>query len=100
MFGEFDREGFRVVGINKGVVYFVNGKEVFPFLKLNGVLDNFGVEFFGDAVEGDAVVGGEDEFLFEIEGFLEFFDAGEEVYDLGGDVVDEGCGFEPIVTIC
>jgi len=54
--------------------YFVDAEEDLPFLPLGGVLGDFGVEFFGDAVEGDAVVGGKDEFLFEPEGLLEFFD--------------------------
>ena len=58
-----------------------------------------GVELFGDAIQGDAIVGGEDEFLFEPKGLLEVFDVGEKVYELGGNFVDELCGFEPIVTV-
>ena len=68
-------------------------------MPLGGVLCDFGVELFGDAIQGDAIVGGEDEFLFEPKGLLEVFDVGEKVYELGGNFVDELCGFEPIVTV-
>ena len=58
----------RFIGWNTGVeevrFYFMNGKEVFPFLKLCSILRDFEVEFFWDAVEREAVVGGEDKLLF------------------------------------
>lgn len=98
-FEELNGKGFRVVSTNEVAVYFVNGKEVFPFLKLCSVLDNFGIEFFGNAVECEAVIGGEDELLFQPETFLEFFDVSKEVYDLCGDGVNEFRCFKPIVTI-
>ena len=77
----------------------MNGKEVFPLLALGDVLCDFGVEFFWDAVEGEAVVCGEDELLFEPEAFLEFFDLGEKADNLGGDVVNKFRRFNPIITI-
>ena len=90
----------REIGVEEVRIYFVNSKEVFPFGKLRLILDDFGVKFFGDAVKRDAVVGGADEFLFEPEAFLEFFDVREEVCNLGGDAVNEFRCFKPIVTIC
>ncbi|MCY3722300.1 MAG: hypothetical protein OXG97_08785 [Candidatus Poribacteria bacterium] len=99
-FEKVNRERFGVGGTDEVVVYFVYSKEVFPFLKLRGVLCDFGVEFFGNAIECEAVVGGEDEFLFEPETFLEFFNMGEKINNLGGDTVNKFRGFKPIVTIC
>ena len=69
-----------------------------PFLTLGGVLGDVGVECFRYAVKRKAVVGGEDEFFFEPEAFLEFFDVGEELDDLGGDAVDEFCGFKTVIA--
>ena len=76
----------------------MNVKKVFPFLALVGVLCDFGVEFFWDTVEGEAVVGGADELLFQPEPFLEFFDVGEKVNDLDGDVVYKFRRFKPTLT--
>ena len=98
LFEEVDGERFGIVRINESTVYFINAKESFPVLALGGILCNFGVEFFGDAIEGEAVVGGEDEFLFEPEAFLERFDLGKEVDNLGGDFVNEFRCFN-IITI-
>ena len=50
LFKEVNRKRFGVGGINKIVLYFVDSKKMFPFLKLGGVLRDFGVEFFWDAV--------------------------------------------------
>ena len=94
----------RFIGWNTGVeevrFYFVNGKEVFPFLKLCSISRNFEVEFFGDAIECEAVIGGKDKLLFQPETFLKFFNMGEKIGNFGGDVVNEFCGFKPIITIC
>ena len=76
----------------------MNGKEVFPLLALGDVLCDFGVEFFWDAVEGEAVVCGADEFLFQPEAFLEFFDTGEKADNSGGDVVNKFRRFKPTLT--
>ena len=61
---------------------------MFPLFALGGVLCNFGVELFWDAVKRETVVGGENEFLFKPEVSLEFFDVGEEVDDLGCYIVN------------
>ena len=98
-FEEINGEWFGVVSTDEIVIYFVNSKEVFPFIKLCSVLCDFGIEFFWDTVEREAVIGGEDELLFQPETFLEFFDVREEVDNLGGDAVDEFRGFDPIITI-
>ena len=63
-FEEIDGEWLSVAGIDEIVVYFVNSEEVLPFIELISILRDFGVEFFGDAVERKTVVGGEDELLF------------------------------------
>lgn len=63
-FEEVNGERFGVVGTDQIVVYFVNCKEVFPFIELVSILCDFGIEFFRDAVEREAVIGGEDELLF------------------------------------
>ena len=88
LFEEVNREWFGVGGINEIVLYFVDSEEGFPLLTLGGILCNFGVELFWDEVEGEAVVCGEDEFLFEPELFLELFDVGEEIDNLGGYIVN------------
>lgn len=78
----------------------MNSKETFPLFKLRSVLDNFRIEFFWNLVKCEAVVGGEDELLFKPECLLEFFNVGEKINDLGGDVVNEFRGFKPIINIC
>ena len=98
-FEEFNGGRFGVVGINEVVVYFVDGKEVFPLVELSSVLCNFGIEFFWYTVKCEAVVSGEDELFFEPETFLEFFNVGEKINNLGSDGVDEFRGFQPIITI-
>ena len=104
-FEEIGGKGFNppaplIRGVEEITIYFVNRKEVFPLLKLGGVTNDFRIEFFGDAVEGEAVVGGENELLFQPETFLEFFNVGQKFNDLGGDVVNEFRGFKIVVTIC
>ncbi len=90
--------GFGILGINEVAVYFVDSEKLFPLLTLGGVLCNFGVEFFWDVVEGEAVVGGENEFLFEPEPFLEFFDLGEKVDNSTRDAVNKFRRFKPTLT--
>ena len=97
-FEEVNGERFAVVGIDEVAVYFVYSKEVFPFIELLNVLRDFGVKFLWDAVKREAVVGGEDELLFQPETFLEFFNMGQKFNYLRGDVVNEFCLFKPIVT--
>ena len=72
---------------------------MFPLLTLGSVLCDSGVEFFWDPVKGETVVSRKDEFLFEPNAFLKFFDLGEKVNDLGGDTVNEFRRFKPIITI-
>ena len=98
-FEEVNGGWFGVVGINEIVIYFVDGKEVFPLVELCSVLCDFGVEFFWDSVKREAVVGRKDKFLFEPETFLEFFNVGEKFNNLGSDLLDEFRGFQPIITI-
>lgn len=74
LFEEIHRERLGVGGINEVAIYFMDSEEVLPFLTLGGVLGDVGVECFRYAIECEAVVCGEDEFLFEPEAFLEFFD--------------------------
>ena len=64
---------------------FVDGHEADPFLALGVAGGDGGVEVFREAVEGDDVVAGGDEFLFEPEFFLEVLDLGEEADDFMGD---------------
>ncbi len=97
-FEEVNGERFGVVGTDEIIIYFVNRKEVFPLLKLGGTLDDCGIEFFWNAVECEAVVGGKDKLLFQPEAFLEFFNMGQKFNYLRGDVVNEVCRFEPIIT--
>lgn len=77
----------------------MDSKQVFPLLKLIGVLCYFRVEFFRNAVECEAIVGAEDKFLFQPKAFLEFLDVGKEINDLGGDVMDKFCCFNPSITV-
>ena len=50
-FEEVDRKRFCIIGINEVVVYFMDSKEVFPFIELISVLCDFKVKFFWDAVK-------------------------------------------------
>ncbi len=102
---ERHRERLRIVGVDEVACDILNGEEVLPRLALRAVVSDFRVERFGDPVEREAVVGREDEFLFEPEAFLEFFYVCEEVDELCGDAVNELCGFKPrwrrgAVSIC
>ena len=99
LFEKVNGERFRVVNTDEVIFYFMNGKEVFPFLELGGVLCNFGIEFFWNAVKRKAVVGRKDKLLFQPETFLEFFDVREKFDDLGGNTMDEFRGFQPCITI-
>ena len=74
-----NRKRFDSVIINEVAIYFMNSKEVFPFIELIRVLCNFRIEFFGDAVKREAVVGGEDKLLFKPEAFLKFFNVREKL---------------------
>ena len=68
---------------------------MFPFLMLGSVLCNFRVEFFWHSIKCDAVICGKDEFLFEPEAFLEFFDVGNKVNDLSGNIINKSRCFKP-----
>ena len=72
---------------------------MFPLVELCSVLCDFKVKFFWNTVKCEAVVSGEDKLLFEPETFLEFFNVGEKINNLGSDGVDEFRGFQPIITI-
>ena len=98
-FEEINRKRLCVLRSDKVTLYFVDSKKMFPLLALGSILSDFGVEFFWNAVEGEAVVCAKDELLFEPEAFLEFFDVCEKVNNLGGNLVNEFCRFKPII-IC
>lgn len=100
LFEKIYGERLRIISTNEVVAYFMNSKEIFPLLKLRSIINNFRIEFCGDAVECKAVVSGKDELPFQPETFLEFFNMGEKINNLGGDTVNKFCGFKPIVTIC
>lgn len=99
LFEEGDGEGVIISRINEIAIYFVDSEEMFPLFTLGGVLCDLGVELFWNAIKGKTVVCGEDELLFEPKAFLEFFNLGEKVNDLGGDTVNELRCFKPTITI-
>jgi len=84
---EFDRQrdGVRhlpkILGRN-----LINSEKADPFFSLGVVGGNFGVQFLRDAVERNAIVHLDDEFLLEPEPLLEVLQLGEEVDQLAGDL--------------
>jgi hypothetical protein len=69
----------------------INGEKTHPFLALRAVRGDFGIHRFLHAVERDAVIRFDHEFLFQVQLFLEVLDLREEGDDLPRDFADDLC---------